>query len=78
MPSGTAARMRVTEWLVLAAVTCHLIGSTKTKVGLSVRSELDRGTYPIRIVDTNQQMARIRLVLHSFHSHWNHTARPNR
>ncbi|MEK7756386.1 MAG: ISAzo13 family transposase, partial [Planctomycetota bacterium] len=64
--------------LVSLVAIVSLIGSTKTDAGLRVRSEIDRGTYPQGVVVTDQQMARIKLVPHSFHGDWNYTVHPNR
>lgn len=75
--SHIAMNWRGTPLVSLVAIV-SLIGSTKTEAGLRVRSELDRGTYPMGLVVTDQQMARIRLVPHSFHGDWNYTVRPNR
>jgi hypothetical protein len=75
--SHIAMNWRGTPLVSLVAIV-SLIGSTKTEAGLRVRSELDRGRYPMGIGVTDQQMARIRLVPHSFHGDWNYTVRPNR
>ena len=64
--------------LVSLVAIVSLIGSTKTAAGLRVRSELDRGKYPMGVVVTDQQFARIQLAPHSFHGDWNYTIRPNR
>lgn len=64
--------------LVSLVAIVSLIGSTKTDGGLRVRSEIDRGKYPMGVVVTDQQMARIKLVPHSFHGDWNYTIHPNR
>ncbi|MGQ0572020.1 MAG: ISAzo13 family transposase [Armatimonadota bacterium] len=63
--------------LVSLVAIVSLIGSTKTAAGLRVRSEIDRGTYPMGVVVSDQQMARIKLVPHSFHGEWNYTVLPN-
>ena len=64
--------------LVSLVAIVSLIGSTKTAAGLRVRSELDRGKYPMGVVVTDQQFARIKLAPHSFHDDCNYTIRPNR
>ena len=53
-----------------------LIGATRSRTGLHVRSELDRRRYPSGTVVTNTQMAAIRLVPHEFHGEWNYTIQP--
>ena len=64
--------------LVSLVAIVSLIASTRTAAGLRVRSELDRGTYPMGVVVTAQQMARVKLAPHAFHGDWNYTIRPNR
>lgn len=64
--------------LVSLVAIVSLISSTRTDAGLRVRSELDRGTYPMGVVVTDQQMTRIKLVPHAFHGDWNYTVHPNR
>ena len=53
-----------------------LIGSTQSRAGLRVRSELDRGQYPARVTVTDVQMATVRLERHRFHGDWNYTIHP--
>ena len=48
--------------LVSLVAIVSLIGSTTTAAGLRVRSELDRGKYPMGVVVTDQQSARIKLA----------------
>jgi transposase len=71
-----------TNWrgkpLVSLAVIVSLIGATTTEAGLRVRSELDRGRYPMGVAPTDAQMARLKLIPHAFHGDWNYTIRPNR
>jgi hypothetical protein len=62
--------------LVNLATIVSLIGSTRSRSGLRVRSELDRGTYPSGVTVTDAQMATIRLDRHTFHGEWNYTIRP--
>jgi hypothetical protein len=64
--------------LVSLVAIVSLIGSTKSAAGLRVRSELDRGKYPMGVVVTDQQFARIKLTPHAFHGEWNYTIRPSR
>ena len=75
--SHIAMNWRGTPLGSLVAIV-SLIGSTKTDSGLRVRSEIDRGTYPMGVMVTDQQMARIKLVPHAFHGDWNYTVHPNR
>jgi hypothetical protein len=64
--------------LVNLAAIVSLIGSTKTSTGLRIRSEIDRGSYPLGVKVTDEQMARVRLEPHRFHGDWNYTIRPTR
>ena len=69
-----------TNWrgkpLVSLAAIVSLIGSTTTKAGLRVRTEIDPTRYPKGAVVTDQQMARIDLDHHQFHGDWNYTIHP--
>lgn len=62
--------------LINLATIVSLIASTRTKMGLKVRCELDKGRYPKGIKIPNAQMAQINLQRHSFHGDWNYTIRP--
>jgi len=62
--------------LVNLATIVSLIGSTHSRAGLRVRSELDRGRYPGGVTLTDAQMAAIRLERHQFHGDWNYTIQP--
>ena len=59
----------------LAAIV-SLIGSTTTKSGLRVRTDIDHSRYPKGAVVTDEQMARINLQTHRFHGDWNYTVHP--
>jgi hypothetical protein len=58
------------------ATIVSLIGSTHSRSGLRIRSELDRRQYPDGVTITDAQMACIRLARHRFHGDWNYTIRP--
>jgi stage V sporulation protein SpoVS len=62
--------------LVDLASIVSLIGSTHSRSGLRVRSELDRGQYPAGVTVTDAQMATVRLERHRFHADWNYTIQP--
>jgi hypothetical protein len=53
-----------------------LIGATSTATGLTVRAELDTGTYPIGIKYTNKQVDALPITRHDFHGEWNYTLEP--
>jgi predicted transcriptional regulator len=58
------------------ATIVSLIASTRTKGGLRVRCELDKGRYPDGVKISDEQMAQINLHRHRFHGDWNYTIRP--
>jgi hypothetical protein len=62
--------------LVSLATIVSLIASTRTKGGLRVRCELDKGRYPDGVKISDEQMAKINLHRHRFHGDWNYTIQP--
>jgi hypothetical protein len=62
--------------LVNLATIVSLIGSTHSRSGLRVRSEIDRGRYPGGVAVTDAQMATVRLQRDAFHGEWNYTICP--
>lgn len=64
--------------LASLATIVSLIGSTRTRTGLRVRTEIDKGTYDKGVKVTDKQMAKINLERHEFHGDWNYTIRPAR
>jgi hypothetical protein len=73
--SHIAMNWRGTPLIDLATIV-SLIGSTHSRSGLRVRSELDRGEYPAGVTVTDAQMATICLERHRFHGDWNYTIHP--
>jgi DDE family transposase len=73
--SHIAMNWRGTPLVSLAAIV-SLIGSTHSRSGLRVRSELDRSRYPDGLTVTDTQMATVRLTRHAFHGEWNYTIIP--
>jgi len=53
----------------------NLIAATTTRSGLTVKAELDQGTYPKGVKITDQQMAALPLERNDFHGDWNYTLR---
>jgi len=49
------------------------IASTTTGTGLTVRAELDTGTYPTGVPVSDEQMAALPLTRHDWHGDWNYT-----
>jgi hypothetical protein len=62
--------------LVNLATIVSLIGSTHSRSGLRVYSEIARGRYPGGVTITHAQMEKIRLARHDFYGDWNYTIRP--
>lgn len=64
--------------LVDLVTIVSLIGDTRTAAGLRVRSEIDRGRYPMGVAISDAQLSQINLTPHAFHGDWNYTIRPRR
>jgi transposase len=62
--------------LVSREVVVNLIGHTTTKTGLSIRSELDEGSYPTGRKDSDEQMKGLVIKRDKFHGEWNYTILP--
>jgi hypothetical protein len=73
--SHIAMNWRGTPLVDLATIV-SLIGSTRSRSGLHVRAELDRGHYPPGVTVTDAEMATVQLTRHRFHGDWNYTIRP--
>jgi len=73
--SHIAMNWRGTPLVDLATIV-SLIGSTRSRAGLHVRAELDRGRYPAGIAVTDAQLATVQLTRHRFHGDWNYTIYP--
>jgi len=57
-------------------VIVHLIGSTTTRAGLTIRAGLDEEKYPTGIKVSNSQLAALQLTPADFHGDWNYTIAP--
>jgi hypothetical protein len=75
--SHIAMNWRGTPLVDLATIV-SLIGSTRSRAGLHVRAELDRGRYPAGVAVTDAQLATVQLTRHRFHGDWNYTIHPAR
>lgn len=64
--------------LTSLAVIVNLIAGTRTKTGLKVRCEIDKGRYPKGEKVSDEQMAKVKLKPEKFHGDWNYTILPNR
>ena len=62
--------------LISHEVLIQLIVGTRTRGGLAVQAELDKGTYPKGIKVTDEEFSRIRLVRDEFHGEWNYSISP--
>jgi Rhodopirellula transposase DDE domain len=62
--------------LVSRAVVVNLIGSTRTRTGLTIQAELDANTYDKGIKVTEQEMESVRLKRDEFHGDWNYRIEP--
>jgi hypothetical protein len=62
--------------LVNLATIVSLIGSTHSRSGLRIRSEIDHGRYPGGVTITAAQMANVQFEPHRFHGEWNYTIHP--
>jgi len=62
--------------LLTHATIVHLIASTTTTAGLTVRCVLDTRKYPNKTQVSDEQMASIDIKPDRFHGEWNYTIRP--
>lgn len=63
--------------MVTREVVLNLIGSTKTKKGLSVTAVLDKNDYKKGIKVTDEELLEVNLVGDDFHPEWNYTVMHN-
>jgi len=54
------------------------IAATTTRTGLSVRAELDTGSYPTGVKVDDAQVDALAMTRHRFHGDWNYTLHPPR
>jgi hypothetical protein len=57
-------------------VIVNLIASTQTDKGITVRSEIDNGSYPKGIKVSQKEFDQINITRDDFHGEWNYTIRP--
>ncbi len=62
--------------LISHEVVVNLIGATKTRTGLTIKSGLDQNLYPTGIKVSDEEMARLKIKPHDFHGEWNYTVSP--
>jgi hypothetical protein len=63
--------------LVSHEVMVHLMASTTTRTGLTVRCELDTNTYPKGIRITNKELHQVNIIRDQCHGEWNYTIKPH-
>lgn len=64
------------EPLISHEVMLNLIANTKTKMGLSVKAELDNSQYPKGIKVPDAEFTAINMVRADFHGDWNYSISP--
>jgi hypothetical protein len=57
-------------------VIVNTIAATSTRTGLTVRAELDPGSYDTGVKVSDEQMDGLPLDRHEWHGDWNYTLRP--
>ena len=58
-------------------VIVETIAATTTRTGLTVRAQLDTGSYPAGVKVSDQQMAALPITRHNFHGDWNYCLHPD-
>jgi hypothetical protein len=81
LEDGASADQRDLDELARPPAGSHevivaLIGATTTQNGLRVRTDLDRGRYPLGTKVRDAELAAVPLVRHGFHGEWNSTMQP--
>ena len=64
--------------LVSHEVMINVIAKTKTRAGLRIRTELDRGHYPTGIKISDTELNALNLKHAPFHGEWNYALLPRR
>ena len=62
--------------LVSREAIVHLIGTTTTRTGLTIRAGLDTGAHPTGVKVSDAELAAVRLAPADFHGDWNDTIAP--
>src|SRR5216684_280385 len=58
-------------------VIVQTIAATTTRTGLTVRAQLDTGSYPAGVKISDQEMAALPITRHDFHGDWNYCLHPD-
>lgn len=64
--------------LVSYETIVQLIGSTRSKKGLTIRCELDEGTYEKGLQVSDEELDAVRIERWDFHGEWNYTVFPRK
>lgn len=64
--------------LVSIETIVNLIGATKTKKGLIIKTSVDTNEYPKGIKITDEKIKLLALAREAFHGEWNYTLRPRK
>lgn len=59
-------------------VIINLIASTRTRTGLKIHAELDKGNYPTGIMVSDEELAAVNMKRADFHGDWNYAILPTR
>ncbi|MHB1812433.1 MAG: ISAzo13-like element transposase-related protein, partial [Thermoplasmataceae archaeon] len=62
--------------LVNYETVVKLIGSTKTRNGLTVTARMDDKEYATGIKHSDEEIAKLRIETHTLHPKWNYTILP--
>jgi uncharacterized protein involved in propanediol utilization len=62
--------------LISHEVIVNLIASTKTRCGLTVRSEIDNAQYPKGLAVSDADLAAIKIDRNEFHGEWHDCIHP--
>jgi transposase len=54
----------------------ELIGATKTKTGLTVKTAMDTGLYPTQIKISDKELKKLPITYNKFHGEWNYSIAP--
>ena len=63
--------------LISHEVVVNLIGSTRTRTGLTIRAALDTTAYPTGVKVSDEDLSKVNLSRASFHGEWNYSIAPN-
>lgn len=62
--------------LISHEVIVNLIANTRTEKGLTVRCEMDKGSYPKGLKIKDKELKEVNITKNKFHGEWNYTISP--